>query len=640
MKKILFTILFLALIIELKSQINVIPQEYYSSINTLLTPQPHRMITINPILGDDIINDNFHYPPSGLSKKSYITSISPSQDEIGVSKNTQVIVELNTPIDSFDFQLNSLFQIYGSSSGLIKGTIEIYSNENKFIFRPEKSFFTGEVVNASFGPLIAPQDSSKISFQWRFTIEITNPTNANFDSLRRFDYPSFNAIANDFDNDGDIDIVSATGIVIYNNGSGEFNSYQEIEELVGLKYLLDVNNDQVMDVITSSAESANVLLGDSLGNYKLYQNIYSVGGLIIAKGDINGDSFVDLIAKDSWGEGGQNFLWKKLLNNGTGKFIEDTITTYLENYIAEADLVDMDKDGDLDLVLLNTWPSDPSTQFDGAYIYYNDGLGSFVDSTITRFYLCPYNLPLSDLRQLFVIDYNSDGLNDIAGFGSQTGGLIIFQDSNTFCGYVETAFGGAENFAFFTSGDINGDDRFDIVISNLQVCKECSDGEVTMETYLNFDPINFWSDSAVTWYPLGVRSEVGVAVVPVLADVDNDGDLDVIHTDYPTTVTYNENVVTGVKETSKFPLLFSLSQNYPNPFNSTTKISYTLPSSGHVKLTVYNALGEVVEILFEGEKSFGQYLQVWNAASQPSGVYFAMLKVNDQIKTIQLICLK
>lgn len=580
-----------------------------------------------------------NYILCGQGKESL--SITPEQDVIGVSRNTQIIVELNTPIDSSISQVNNLFQIYGSNSGLVKGTVEADTTNNKFIFTPVNSFFCGEVINAYFGPLGFPGDSVKTSIHWRFTIEITNQTNANFDSLQRFDYPSFDAIAVDFNNDGAIDIVSATGRVIFNDGTGSFNSYEVIEELNGLKYLVDVNNDQILDIITSTADAANVLLGDSAGNYHFHQNIYSVGGFIIAKGDINGDGFVDLIAKDMWGWNGQNNLWKRLINDKTGKFIIDSSATYLENYISEADLVDMDKDGDLDLVLLNTWPAEYN-QFEGAYIYYNNGSGEFTDSLKVRFYICPYDDYLSDLRQLFINDYDLNGLNDICAFGSLGGGLIILQEPNSsFCGYVETAFSGAENFAFFTSGDIDGNNRFDMVVSNLQVCKECGDtGEVRMNNYLNFNPIDFWKDSAHTWFSLGIRNEVGVAVVPILADVDNDGDLDIIHTGYPTTVTYNENVITSVEEQDDLPTSFSLSQNYPNPFNPATHIDFMLMERTNVTLKVFNALGQELKILINEEMIPGYYSKIFNGKDLPSGVYFYELVTNKTRITKKMILLR
>lgn len=568
-----------------------------------------------------------------------ISSVIPGQDMIGASRYTQVIVQLETHIDSFTFHANKLFQIYGSNSGLINGIVEADSNNNKFVFTPIKPLYCGEVVNVSFGPLIDQNNDTLISFHWRFTIEITNPTNVNYDSLSRFEYPSFDAVVIDFDNDSDIDIVT-TGMVIYNNGNGLFDTYQEIEELINVKYLVDVNNDKIFDIITSSPESVNVFLGDGSGNYQLYQNIYSLGNIIFAKGDFNGDGFVDLIAKGSYGEFGTDFFWITLINDGAGKFIEDTNNRYLENYISEADLVDMDKDGDLDLVLLNTWPSDPSTQFDGAYLYYNDGQGNFNDSLKIRFNLYPYNEYLSDLSQLFIVDYDLNGLNDITGFGSQNGGMIVLQNpKNNFNGYVETAFAGAENLSFFTSGDINGDNRFDLIQSNWQVCLECGDtGKVRMVTFLNFDPIDFWSDSSLSSFNLGLRREVGVAVVPVLADVDNDGDLDIIHTGYPTTVTYNENVVTGVEELKQ--LSFLLSQNYPNPFNSITTITYTLPFQGHIKLSVFNVLGEQIKLLVNDFQNSGNHSVIFNASNLSSGLYLYRLSYNSKSIIKKMIYLK
>lgn len=575
-----------------------------------------------------------------------ILSVTPEQDFIGVSRNTQIIVELNKSIDSLDFQINSIFQIYGSNSGLIKGNVETDFINDKFIFTPLRPFFCGEIVNASFGPLRISGDSLNTSFHWRFTIEITNPTNANFDSLQRFDYPSFDAIAIDYNNNGYIDIVSATGRVIYNDGTGKFTSYEEIEELLDIKYLVDVNNDGLLDVITLGSSEVNVYLKNNAGEYILSQTLYpynNKGGSPIAKGDINGDGFIDLITRETYNE--FNNSWRIFINDGTGKFIRDTVATYLENYITEADLVDMDKDGDLDLVLLNTWPSDPSSQFAGAYIYYNDGTGVFESYAQFAFRLIipPYfDNSINDLRQLFIIDYDLNGLNDIAGFGSAEGGLIILQDNDdNFNGFEETIFGGAENFAFFTSGDIDGNNRLDLIMSNLQVCLECGDsGEVRMENYLNFDPIDFWSDSSRIHFSLGKRSDVGVAVVPILADVDNDGDLDIIHTGFPTTVTYNRNVITSVKEQDDLPTLFSLSQNYPNPFNSKTKISYNIPTSGVVKLTVYNVLGEKITLLVNNYQSSGNHTVSFDASRFPSGLYLYRIQFNGEQIVNKMIHLK
>ena len=82
------------------------------------------------------------------------------------------------------------------------------------------------------------------------------------------------------------------------------------------------------------------------------------------------------------------------------------------------------------------------------------------------------------------------------------------------------------------------------------------------------------------------------------------------------------------------PKEFALSQNYPNPFNPYTTINFSLPVTSNVKLTVYNILGEVVNVLFDKEFQSGNYNVIWNADDQfgrkvSSGVYFYELRASS-----------
>jgi len=74
-----------------------------------------------------------------------------------------------------------------------------------------------------------------------------------------------------------------------------------------------------------------------------------------------------------------------------------------------------------------------------------------------------------------------------------------------------------------------------------------------------------------------------------------------------------------------FPNKYNLSQNYPNPFNPKTSISYHLPVSCNVELTIYNAAGEKVAILDLGRKQAGSYKTEWDATGFSSGIYFSHL---------------
>jgi photosystem II stability/assembly factor-like uncharacterized protein len=72
---------------------------------------------------------------------------------------------------------------------------------------------------------------------------------------------------------------------------------------------------------------------------------------------------------------------------------------------------------------------------------------------------------------------------------------------------------------------------------------------------------------------------------------------------------------------STIPTAFNLLQNYPNPFNPTTTITYTLPASGHVKLSVFNMLGQEVATLVNESQSPGFKSVSFNATRLPSGMY-------------------
>ncbi len=70
------------------------------------------------------------------------------------------------------------------------------------------------------------------------------------------------------------------------------------------------------------------------------------------------------------------------------------------------------------------------------------------------------------------------------------------------------------------------------------------------------------------------------------------------------------------------PEQFALGQNYPNPFNGSTTITYDLPLSAPVRLTLVNALGEVVRILDDRLAGAGTQVIRVEADGLASGIYF------------------
>ncbi len=84
---------------------------------------------------------------------------------------------------------------------------------------------------------------------------------------------------------------------------------------------------------------------------------------------------------------------------------------------------------------------------------------------------------------------------------------------------------------------------------------------------------------------------------------------------------------------------YSLS-NYPNPFNPTTTISFDLPKSAKVDLSIYNIKGQKVKTLTSEKYSKGKHSLIWNGTNDEnqnvgSGVYFYKLNVNGKIKSVK-----
>ncbi len=83
------------------------------------------------------------------------------------------------------------------------------------------------------------------------------------------------------------------------------------------------------------------------------------------------------------------------------------------------------------------------------------------------------------------------------------------------------------------------------------------------------------------------------------------------------------------------PTKFDLAQNYPNPFNPSTTIEYRVPTSTHVKVEIYNLLGQKVRTLIDAPHVQGTYRVQWNGLddlgrSVSTGIYLYRLQTGDQ----------
>ncbi|MCB2231653.1 S8 family serine peptidase [bacterium] len=93
------------------------------------------------------------------------------------------------------------------------------------------------------------------------------------------------------------------------------------------------------------------------------------------------------------------------------------------------------------------------------------------------------------------------------------------------------------------------------------------------------------------------------------------------------------------------PTGFQLYDAYPNPFNPTTTIQYDLPQNAHVRIDVFNVLGQHVSTLFDAEQTVGHYQVEWNGKSSSgesvaSGVYLYRLTTPEFSDTKKMMLVK
>lgn len=80
--------------------------------------------------------------------------------------------------------------------------------------------------------------------------------------------------------------------------------------------------------------------------------------------------------------------------------------------------------------------------------------------------------------------------------------------------------------------------------------------------------------------------------------------------------------------------------NYPNPFNSETEISYDLPISSHVSLTVYDLVGRQCATLVNSFERAGHHTSTFVGSELVSGVYFCVLRTLNYEVVEKMVLIK
>ncbi|WP_304131041.1 T9SS type A sorting domain-containing protein [Ignavibacterium album] len=102
----------------------------------------------------------------------------------------------------------------------------------------------------------------------------------------------------------------------------------------------------------------------------------------------------------------------------------------------------------------------------------------------------------------------------------------------------------------------------------------------------------------------------------------------------------NNLILPVIDEINNVPNSFGLFQNYPNPFNPVTHIRFQIPERSHVKITVFNILGEQVQTLLDDEKDKGIYEITFDASNLSTGIYLCRMQAGNYISIKKMLYLK
>ncbi len=98
--------------------------------------------------------------------------------------------------------------------------------------------------------------------------------------------------------------------------------------------------------------------------------------------------------------------------------------------------------------------------------------------------------------------------------------------------------------------------------------------------------------------------------------------------------------LTSIENNASLPKGYWLGQNYPNPFNPTTKIDFSLPEYGKVKISVYDVSGKEVKVLIDDNQSAGNHSIEFSGNKLSSGIYFYRIEIDDFAEVKKMILLK
>jgi len=274
-------------------------------------------------------------------------------------------------------------------------------------------------------------------------------------------------------------------------------------------------------------------------------------------------------------------------------------------------------------------------------------------------------IPLTDnngaLGGTFDINLNSDMVSILLGDVNQDGQLNVLDIVSTVAHILGTEqFNEVQLYAADMNGDgfVNVLDIVQMVNGILLLPRTNSAPVIDPKIIISDGKVEFTTKGVVAGIQLNVSGNFSLTHIPHNWDIHyNEKTILIFSMDgsplnseflfeYEGELNIESNLISdwqihrSVAEITSTTNIFSIGKAYPNPFNPQTQIEYQLQESTEINIFITNILGQKIETIFTGYKNSGSYSFIWNAASQPSGVYFVHLKNSNQVITQKLTLVK
>ena len=262
------------------------------------------------------------------------------------------------------------------------------------------------------------------------------------------------------DNKPDIIVVNSqtnTIGVLLNTGNGTFSTQTTYSTGDGSEpesgTIADVNGDNKPDIIVANyaANNIGVFLNTGNGMFTM-PTIYSTGlesyPYSVKAVDVNGDNKPDIIVGNSYSNNVGVFL-----NTGNGTFsTQTTYSTGDDSYPYSVASADMNGDNKPDIIVANP-------DADNVGVFLNIGQGTFSTQTTysTGNGSTPYSVATADVDG----DNKSDIIVALSGWGAV--GVLLSTGNGTFANVMTVQL---SDVCAVVVGDINGDSNLDIIYSS------------------------------------------------------------------------------------------------------------------------------------------------------------------------------